>query len=280
MRRIRESKNEPMIYVASLADYNNGSLEGTWLTLTDYDSGAEVLEAISKFLKDLSKEKADGLNREEHAIHDAENIPNSLYSEYMGESTFDQIIAYSKISDNMGIPSDVIGDYVSEYVSHVEKMDASEIEDAISDAYVGSGGNVKEAYENYIDEIGGLDQFESWVYMDCLEMSDTDKRVFLSDEEDSIRDSFEGVYRDEDELEQAVEDRLDEIRDQLDRDAVEYFVDNGYYSDVGELAKETFKNRTPFYVDMDQVVRNLEMSGDFVDFKSKEDGDVYIFRTA
>lgn len=280
MRRIRESKNEPMIYVASLADYNNGSLEGTWLTLTDYDSGAEVLEAISDFLKNLSKEKADGLNREEHAIHDAENIPNSLYSEYMGKSTFDQIIAYSKISDNMGIPSDVIGDYVSEYVRRVEKMDASEIEDAIADAYVGSGRNVKEAYENYIEEIGGLDQFEPWVYETCLEMTDIDKSVFLSDEENSIRDSFEGVYRDEDELEQAVEDRLDEIRDQLDRDAVEYFVDNGYYSDVEELAKETMNNKTMFYIDMDGVVRNIEMSGDFVDIKSKEDGNVYIFRTA
>ena len=136
MRRIRESVDAPRIYVASQQDYNDGRIEGKWLELLDYDSGEEVGEAIGEFLKELNK--SDGGKREEHVFLDFEGFPEDLYGEYMWKSEFNLIIGMAKASRNLGIPVDVIEEYLTQHVKSLSGMDAEDIEALIEEAFLGT----------------------------------------------------------------------------------------------------------------------------------------------
>ena len=75
----------PRIYVASLADYNNGDLLGRWHELTDYTDADDLLHAIAAMLAiyDSHFPLPFEQKREEWAVHDAENLPTRLVSEGM-----------------------------------------------------------------------------------------------------------------------------------------------------------------------------------------------------
>lgn len=65
----------PRIYVASLSDYNNGHLHGTWLAATD--SPEDLQAAISAMLA-----KSRQRDAEEFAIHDFDGFGGLHLSEY------------------------------------------------------------------------------------------------------------------------------------------------------------------------------------------------------
>ena len=64
---------EPALYVGTYAKYNNGSIEGAWLKLFDYDNRKEFYDACRK----LHKDEADP----EIMFQDHENLPSNMYSE-------------------------------------------------------------------------------------------------------------------------------------------------------------------------------------------------------
>ena len=68
-------KDLPRIYVASLSDYNNGHLHGTWLAATD--SPEDLQAAISAMLA-----KSRQPDAEEFAIHDFDGFGDLQLSEY------------------------------------------------------------------------------------------------------------------------------------------------------------------------------------------------------
>jgi antirestriction protein len=65
--------NEPSIYVGTYAKYNNGSIAGKWLVLSDFDSRDEFYEAC----KELHKDEADP----EYMFQDYQGFPKAFYSE-------------------------------------------------------------------------------------------------------------------------------------------------------------------------------------------------------
>jgi antirestriction protein len=142
------SDDTPKIYVADLAAYNNGKLIGEWLDLSDYDSGEEVMDAISELLEKWSKES--GEEREEFAIHDYENFDSSLYSEYMGEGDFDMVIKSYKVSKEKGIPMSVISNIMSQY-------SPDDLSDWVDDRYEGEFNSDEDLAYHYVDMIGGLE---------------------------------------------------------------------------------------------------------------------------
>ena len=105
-------EDSPKIYVADIAAYNEGKLIGDWLDLSEYDSGEEVSQAIGKLIKKWSRDQ--GVVREEYSIHDSENIPTNLESEYMGEKSFESIIQMIKASEDTGLPYAVIEKWMSD----------------------------------------------------------------------------------------------------------------------------------------------------------------------
>ena len=65
--------SEARVYVGTYNKYNNGSLFGKWLDLSDYSDKDEFLEACA----DLHKDEQDP----EYMFQDYENIPETLFSE-------------------------------------------------------------------------------------------------------------------------------------------------------------------------------------------------------
>ena len=65
--------SEARVYVGTYAKYNNGSLFGKWLDLSDYSDKDEFLEACRELHKDEQEP--------EFMFQDIENIPEALISE-------------------------------------------------------------------------------------------------------------------------------------------------------------------------------------------------------
>jgi antirestriction protein len=97
----------PKIYVADLEAYNSGRLVGKWFELDDYSSAEELMEAITEYMTSLGKE--------EYAIHDIENLPRSLYDEYMGKKDFEKIYEILDKAKEMDLPFEVVAEVAREY---------------------------------------------------------------------------------------------------------------------------------------------------------------------
>jgi antirestriction protein len=100
--RIVAEGTAPKIYVASLSDYNAGSLCGEWFDLDAYADAEELLGAIHDMLKALDAEHGleYGQPREEWAVHDYEGFPERFYAESMGfAKVYEWIAATATMSD-------------------------------------------------------------------------------------------------------------------------------------------------------------------------------------
>ena len=62
--------SEAKVYVGTYAKYNNGSLSGAWLDLSDYSDKEEFYEAC----RELHKDEEDA----EYMFQDWENVPEGL----------------------------------------------------------------------------------------------------------------------------------------------------------------------------------------------------------
>lgn len=68
----------PRIYVASLADYNAGTLHGKWFDLDEFSDSDDLYTAVKADILDTSKEPI----AEEWAIHDYEGFQGLAIGEY------------------------------------------------------------------------------------------------------------------------------------------------------------------------------------------------------
>jgi antirestriction protein len=137
----------PKVYVADIAAYNEGKLIGEWVDLSKFDSGEEVMQEIDRIIKKWSK--TQGEFREEYSIHDYENFPREMYSEWMGEQSFDQVIQAYKIAEEKDMPIEVIGRVISEY-------EPDNIEEWIEERYEGQfNSDTDLAYHN-VEMMGGI----------------------------------------------------------------------------------------------------------------------------
>ena len=177
------------MYIADLEAYNNGELKGEWLDLADYNDSEEFNDAVQDLL--------DGWGVEEYAIHDVENFPDGMYSEYMGTSDFDEIYDMIELAKNNDLPLDVVMEVVSQY-------DESAVEE-----YQGQYEDGEDFASQMIDEIG-LENFSDPQYF--VDISDMDRRIMAQEMADSYTDDI--AY--EDDGERVVEEAgldVDEYRE-------------------------------------------------------------------
>lgn len=85
--------NSPKVYVGTYGKYNDGSLQGEWITLDEvpnYEFFCQILHAIHYDESDP-----------EFMFQDYECFPECLYSEsFIDEETFDKIKEYAELDDN------------------------------------------------------------------------------------------------------------------------------------------------------------------------------------
>ena len=262
--------NAPQIYVADLEAYNNGKLVGKWFNLLDYNDADELMEDIQEMLK----ESGGG----EYAVHDIENLPRSMYSEYMGFKDFEEIYQMIDLAKDKDLPLEVVMEVVNDYT-----------ESAV-DEYNGVYDSEEDFAEQLIDDIG-IQSFNNFEYY--LEISDTDRRLMAQEMADSyvddIRDEdggnrlIEEAGLDVDEYEEADSDRQEEMLDEA-REIVydEYYntwydgLDDPYnflVEEQGLYGAEDFANASFVRVDTEKLARDLEQDYTFV----RHDGQVYVF---
>jgi antirestriction protein len=139
-----EPKTYPQLYVASLADYNNGRLHGTWI---DADPDPEVMqEAIDSMLAESPTQRDGEGIAEEWAIHDYQGFGGLRLGEYEALSTIARIAA--------GI--DVHGPAFTAWAEHVGLSDTEQLNE-FADRYQGEWESVEAFAENMLDEGGAQD---------------------------------------------------------------------------------------------------------------------------
>lgn len=260
----------PKIYVADLEAYNNGKLVGEWLDLSDYNDAEELMDAIQDFLKTSGGE--------EYAIHDYENLPSSMYSEYMGEKDFQQIYDMMDLAKDKDLPLDVVMEVVSQF------------DESALDEYNGSYDSAVDFAEELVDDIG-IQSFIDFTYY--LDISETDRRL-LSQEmadgyvddirsEDEGRRLIEEGELDLDEFEEADEDRKEEMLDEARENVYNEYYDNWYQGlndpyyflveEQGLYDAESFAKADFVQVDYEKLADALEQDYTFI----RHDGQVYVF---
>jgi len=133
--RARET-HEPRIYVASLSDYNDGRLHGSWI-----DAAQEPDELDRAVGAMLSRSPISGA--EEFAIHDYENFGPLRLSEYESLETVSRIAT--------GIAEH--GPPFAHFAALVDSNDVDEL-DGFEDAYLGHFVSVQDYAEYLLDDLG------------------------------------------------------------------------------------------------------------------------------
>ena len=158
----------PRVYVQIL-----GYPEGAWIELRDFKNGQEVIGYIENWMDKFNESK--GGNREEYAFHDYEGFGKHLYSEYMGESEFDEILEAYEQYENSDYPTSVIEEYISN--TGIENtMDAIR---EMNDKYYGAYDDVSDFIQQMVDE-GVYVPTQNEMYV-----SDIDKRLIAGEEADN-----------------------------------------------------------------------------------------------
>ena len=157
----------PRIYVASLADYNNGQLLGRWFELSDFCDADGLLHAIQGMLTiyDDKYGLLMGSPREEWAVHDAENLPTRLVAESMDFAAVYQYLevvadmneerraAYEYFIDNGDNPEEFdnrfLGRYGESYHYDEERVLADYAESEFFQCH--SEDEIPKQLRNYID---------------------------------------------------------------------------------------------------------------------------------
>lgn len=138
-----EPKRSPAIYVASLADYNNGILHGAWI---DAAREPEDIQADINAILASSREP----NAEEWAIHDYEQFGRWKVNE------FDSVELISRIAKNIAEH----GYAYSAWADVFEGEPASFDIDSFHEAYLGHYDSVTDYVEQMADDLGYTEELD------------------------------------------------------------------------------------------------------------------------
>ncbi|GFG50804.1 antirestriction protein [Mycolicibacterium agri] len=142
--RETDPKPSPAIYVASLADYNNGVLHGKWI---DAAREPEAIQADINDILDSSREP----NAEEWAIHDYEQFGRWRVNEY------DSLEQVSRIARG-------IAEHGYAYAAWADVFDGEEAScdiDSFHEAYLGHYDSVTDYVEQMADDLGYEQQLDT-----------------------------------------------------------------------------------------------------------------------
>ena len=138
----REDTVQPRIYVASLADYNEGRLYGAWIDAAQDED--ELGRAVQEMLA-----RSPSPGAEEWAIHDYEGFGLLHLSE------FESLAAVAKVAKG-------IAEHGPAFAAWAARVGAdSELLDAFEDAYMGEWQDGKEFAEQMLDDMGELEELKS-----------------------------------------------------------------------------------------------------------------------
>lgn len=133
----------PRIYVASLADYNNGIPHGTWIELDGGKGAEEVQEEVNEMLAASLCGMA-----EEWAIHDYEGFHGIKIGEF---EAFDTVVALAEMLEEHGEA------FAAWYDNGgTDGLEADEWEGAFNEAFEGAYDSLEDWAESFLNDTGDL----------------------------------------------------------------------------------------------------------------------------
>lgn len=141
--------SEARVYVGTYNKYNNGSLFGKWLDLSDYSDKDEFLEAC----RELHKDDQDP----EFMFQDYENIPETLISEsWLSDKFFELREATENMDETV---QEAFFIWCEDASKDFNKEDADSLVSAFTDDYIGQYDSEEDYAEEYIRETQDLSDF-------------------------------------------------------------------------------------------------------------------------
>ena len=151
--------DHPRIYVGTYAKYNDGSIDGKWIDISEYNTYEEFVDAC----RELHADEEDP----EFMVQDYENFPERWYHEggLPTEEEFNKINDYYLMDDNLKRPFEVYVDYTgNDSTDDFEEAYEGQF-DSPEDFgyYCVENFGIPDSAENYIDyEAYGRDLTEYW----------------------------------------------------------------------------------------------------------------------
>jgi antirestriction protein len=236
----------PKIYVGTYAKYNNGSIDGKWITISDYNTYEEFLEACYK----LHEDEDDP----EFMVQDYENFPRKWYHEggLPTEEEFDKINEFYMMDDSKK-------EAYEAYVNYTGDDDF----DNFQDAYQGHFDSPTDFAYDMVESLGwdGVGQENIDMYFDYDSFGRDLMYDFHIGDEDN--EDAEGNPEDPDKYYDNEGYEMGEY--ESDQQVAEDYIDN--IGGVSQLGTETAQR----YFDYDAFGRDLLINDYF-----EEDGYVFL----
>lgn len=141
--------SEARVYVGTYGKYNNGSLFGAWLDLSDYSDKEDFYEAC----RELHKDEEDA----EYMFQDWENVPENLIGEsWISENFFTLRDAVEKLGDTEQEAFFVWCNYKSHDLS---EEDADDLVRDFQDEYQGQYDDEEDFAYQIVEECYDLPEF-------------------------------------------------------------------------------------------------------------------------
>ena len=175
--------SEVRVYVGTYAKYNNGSLSGAWLDLSDYSDKEEFYEAC----RELHKDEEDA----EYMFQDWENVPEGLIDEsWISENFFALRDAVEDLSDTEQEAFFVWCNYKSHDLG---EEDADDLVRDFQNAFLGEYEDEEDFAYEYVEECYELPEFAK-TYFDYEKFA---RDLFMCD---YWMDEGQGEYDDEEDF--------------------------------------------------------------------------------
>jgi len=169
--------DNPKLYCGTYGKYNNGSIAGKWMDMTEYEDAEEFFKACAE----LHKDEHDP----EFMFQDFECFPENLYSESMGTKDVEAIIEYAKLDEEQ---RELAADFAEATGESFGTYTIEQMEDALMfTADDSSYMDIAEQYGYYCKESGlievpdhieGYFNFKSYGEDMMQDMSEHNGKVF------------------------------------------------------------------------------------------------------
>ena len=209
----------PKIYVGTYAKYNNGSIEGKWITISDYNTYEEFVDAC----RELHSDEKDP----EFMVQDYENCPRRWYHEggLPSEEEFDKINEFYMMDD----------DDKEAYEAYVDLDYGDDDIEAFREKYIGKFSSMSDFGYYLVDNFGMPSENIDW-YFDY----DSFGRDLTMDWHQGDPDEMDDEGEPEDPEYYYDSDGHMEMPYDSDKEVAEQWVDD--MGGVEQLGKETIDN--------------------------------------
>jgi antirestriction protein len=142
----------PKIYVGTYSKYNNGSIQGAWVDLTQFSDADEFIDHI----KELHSDEEDP----EFMFQDYEGFPECYYSESMSDTELNQLFDYLNMDEDDRKLLDMYAEATGYGIEDITLRDAQ-------DKFYGTADSEADFAEQIAEDCGEIPKdLPSWIVID------------------------------------------------------------------------------------------------------------------